>query len=68
MRKIESYICEVCGSEYSEKNKAIKCETNHNPPIKIVGMRYIGFGNDNKGYPIVIKVKMKDGEIVTYKR
>ncbi len=68
MKKVEHYICEVCGTEYNEKQKAVDCEKGHHEPKSIVKARYQSVCNDQSGYPDRIDVKMDDGKIVTYKR
>lgn len=68
MKKVEHYICEVCGTEYNGKSRAMVCEKGHKAPKEIIKARYISIGDNMKGYPIAVDLKMADGEIVTYKR
>lgn len=39
MKEVKHYICEVCGTEYSDKNKAQECEKNHKKYTEIVGAK-----------------------------
>ena len=68
MKEVKHYICEVCGTEYNDKSKAQACEKGHKNPVEIIDARYISIGNDNKGYPTSITVKMSDGSERIYKR
>ena len=68
MKEVKHYICEICGTEYAEKEKCAKCEKSHKKAVEIVKMRHLSFSQDQKGYPLSIDVKMNDGKIVTYKR
>ena len=68
MKEIKHYICEICGTEYKDKFKAQKCEKNHCEPINIEKCRYLSYEYNNKGYPVSIDVRMKDGQILTYKK
>lgn len=68
MKKVEHYICEICGTEYNDKNKAQTCEKGHCKPIEIVRAHYLSLANNYKGYPNNITVKMADGTEQIYKR
>ena len=67
MKKIELYVCDVCGTQYKEKIKCQDCEKSHVRPLQISGLKYMP-KECNGGYPVHITVKMEDGKIVTYKR
>lgn len=41
MRKIEHYICEICGTEYRDRLSAEKCEKCHKRPVAIIKSRYV---------------------------
>ena len=68
MRKVEHYICDVCGTGYYEKARAQECESGHKQPERITKAQYHPIGIDAKGYPQSIAVLMSDGATVTYKR
>lgn len=68
MKKVEHYICEICGAEYKDKNTCTECEKKHRKPVSIENARHIPIKNNKKGYPIAITIKMDNGEMVTYKR
>ena len=68
MKEVKHYICEICGTEYNDKSKAVKCEKGHCKPVEIVKSRYLKIEDNAKGYPIKITVKMADGKEVEYKR
>jgi len=71
MRKVEHYICEICGTEYKEKAMCEKCEKTHKKGLTIAKARYISVTMDGTGLPISIEVEYKDGretKKATYKR
>lgn len=68
MKKVEHYVCEVCGTEYAEKLKCTKCEKNHKKPVSITAARFLPFTTDASGYPLTVNVVMEDGKTITYKR
>ena len=68
MKEVKHYICDICGTEYNEKTKAKLCERKHCFPVEIVECRYVPYYHNEKGYPISVRVKMSDGEVVTFKR
>lgn len=72
MRKIEHYICEICGTEYMDRLSAEKCEKFHKKPVAIIKSRYVSQYQNGAGYPVgypvTIEVQMSDGTFKTYKR
>ena len=67
MRERISYICEICGAEYSDKNKCELCENCHKRPVEIVRVMHRGVGSKYMGYPFKIDIKMSDGSVMSYK-
>lgn len=67
MKKIDLYVCEICGTQYKEKEKCQECEKNHIRPVQIIDEKYMP-KNCNGEYPIYIVVKMEDGKTIMYKR
>jgi len=61
LKEVKHYICEICGTEYNDKIKAQHCEKGHCKPLEIIKERYLSAGNNAKGYPLEIIVKMADG-------
>lgn len=37
MKKVEHYICEICGTEYKDKKTCMECEKGHHTPKKNSG-------------------------------
>lgn len=68
MRKIEYYICEICGTEYKYETKAEDCEKCHKTPVTIIKSRYVSKHQDDEGYPVMVEIQMSDGTFQTYKR
>lgn len=68
MIEVSKYKCEVCGTEYNDKEKAKKCEMSHKLVVAIQQKHYVSHSVDSTGYPVKLSVKMTDGKTVTYKR
>lgn len=68
MKKVEHYVCEICGTEYAEKNKCENCEINHKKPFHIERSEYRSITQDASGYPQFIDVRMDGGKLIRYKR
>ena len=69
MRKVEHYICEVCGTE--DKALCETCERLHKQGLTIVRARFLPVTQDKTGMPVTIEVEVKDGKETrraTYKR
>lgn len=73
MRKVEHYICDICGTEYADASTAEKCEKYHVKPKKVD--RNIGKNawtpvtqrsSDFYKYPKQIKVIMDDDTVCIY--
>lgn len=72
MRKKTIYVCEICGIEYSDKDKAEMCENSHKlvltlPREKIKPL-YKPISEDPSGKPYVIDIDFGDGMITEYWR
>lgn len=68
MKKVQHYICELCGTEYNEKEKCERCEKGHKRPTGIVGANFTPITSDGSGYPAKVHILMNNGETITYKR
>lgn len=68
MKKIERYICEVCKTEYADKEKCEQCEKSHKTPRAFVESHYLPVTTDTTGYPERIDIRMSDDKIVKYKK
>lgn len=68
MKIVERYICEACGTEYTDKERCAECEDWHIRPVKIEGMQHVPVNRDAQGYPLSIQVRMEDGKTVEYER
>ena len=65
------YTCEVCGTNYEDKNKARGCEKTNKVGLEIERADYLPYNsrdNDFKGFPLRIWVRAKDGTCAVYKR
>lgn len=64
------YTCEVCDTNYEDKNKAELCEKTHKV-VEIERAEYLPYNscnNDLKGFPLRIWVRAKDGTCAVYKK
>lgn len=68
MKEVKHYICELCGTEYKDKESAQRCEKCHKKPIAIIRQRYVSQSQNGAGYPVTLEVQMSDGTFHTYKR
>ena len=68
MKKLEFFQCEVCGTQYKNKEDCQKCEKQHQKELYIVKSRYLPFAQDKSGMPISITITGPDGRHYTYKR
>ena len=71
MRKVEHFICEICGTEYAERQKALVCERSHKTDLAIKSARYLSYGQAKTGLPCSIEVEYMDGKqkkTAVYKR
>lgn len=74
MKKVEHYICDICGTEYADEKMAADCEAYHVRPHKIHKSfdkrDWIPFKAANESeagkYPKRINVEMQDGSVWTY--
>ena len=53
------YVCEICGTEYSTKEKAEECEASHEKNVKVTKFEYVY----NKAMPKCVHVENADGTI-----
>ena len=49
MKEVKHYICEICGTEYKDKNKCEECESGHVMPVKIDGANWVSMRNNGSG-------------------
>lgn len=66
MKEIKLYTCEICNTNYSDKNKCKECEKNHKMPVKIEKCKYLSYKSNVTGLPTKITVMFDNGESKTY--
>ena len=59
MKKRTRYVCEICGTEYSTKEKAEICEASHEKNVKVTKFEYVY----NVEMPKYVYVENADGTI-----
>ena len=57
------YTCDICRTDYSDKEKAVQCRKSQKQIIEIKDTRY----SANGAYPHKILVKFKDGHEIWYR-
>ena len=67
MKNLTLYVCETCGTKYSDKAKCIQCENGHKTGLTITGGRYLPYTQDETGMPVTIDVTA-GGKVYRYKR
>lgn len=69
MKELTQYQCEYCGKAYDSPTKCQACETYHYAVDSVVQYKYLSqdVGIDAR-YPYAVVVKMKDGQIISFKR
>lgn len=61
MKKIETYQCELCGSQFKTAEEAQECEWKHKKNIRVVGKSY---GEDDEyGFPEFITVDSEESSL-----
>jgi len=68
MKELKLYQCELCGTKYTDRNEAKKCEKYHVKDLKIVKCDYLGRNEGAGAFPVKICVRSKDGTEVMYIR
>lgn len=68
MKEVKHWVCEICGTEYKDKDTAENCEKCHKIPIAITNQRYVSKLQNGAGYPVALEIQMSDGTFQTYKR
>lgn len=64
MKELKLYVCDCCGTQFKDKQKAKECENGHKIAIENKNASY----HANCDYPDRIEVKFSDGKCVWYKR
>lgn len=59
MKERIQYVCEFCGTEYSTKEEAERCEASHEKNVKVTKFEYVY----NIEMPKYVKVENADGTI-----
>lgn len=68
MKKLELYQCEICGTQYNDKRKAVDCEKSHLVDIKITNMVFKPISMEASGFPIKIEITAANGKKAVYRR
>nr|DAO25876.1 MAG TPA: Monocytic leukemia zinc finger protein finger, acetyl transferase, DNA [Caudoviricetes sp.] len=67
MKELKLYQCELCRTQYADKNEAKQCEQYHARDLEIDGWSYRGMNETTEKFPVKIWVKSKNGEERMYR-
>ena len=68
MKEVIFYECELCHTQYKDKEKALRCEQNHHKPVRFEYCRYHATKCSDDGYPDYIEIVFEDGKCLRYHR
>ncbi len=54
MKELKLYQCEICGTQYADKDKAKQCEQYHARGLEIDGWSYRGMNETTEKFPVKI--------------
>lgn len=63
MKEQKLYVCDFCGTQYTDKEKALICEKGHEMPKRISDVRYHAGGD----FPDRVEIEFTDGSRCWYK-
>ena len=66
MKELKLYQCEICGTQYKDKEMAEECEQFHSIPKKVEAIKYRSIKCNFK-YPDYVNIAFNDGSIRRYK-
>lgn len=69
MKKLELYQCEICGTQYKNKQECQSCEKSHIKPVRISGTKWNAKNAGcTDGLPIKVTVVFENGVTAEYRR
>lgn len=68
MKEQKIYVCDFCGTQYKDKQKALYCEKFHHSPRNFKNSKYHAASCPGGGYPDYIEIEFDDGKVIRYKR
>lgn len=67
MKEVKLYICEICNTQFKDKNECKKCEDGHVKIKEIKSVRYRPAKDTIAGIPETIEVLFENGKSYIYK-
>ena len=64
---LKKYICDYCGSYYSDEEDAKRCEAFHEKDLQICGAQYTSMIYSDNKMPDAISIKTHEGNVGIYK-
>lgn len=68
MKELTYYQCEVCGTQFNDKEKAKECERSHRKIIRTISAKYRPYTSSKDGIPDSVILRFDDGSETRYKR
>lgn len=68
MKETTLYQCEICGTQYADREAAESCESSHRIVKEVKGSKYRSQKSNPSGYPDTIFVEFDDGKRMMYRR
>lgn len=69
MKKVQIYVCDVCGTNYTNKEECQECENHHTRPVRIFDGTYLSKKCCPwQHVPVMLKVEFDNGEIAEYRK
>lgn len=66
MKEVTLFCCEICGTEYPDKESAENCERFHKIPVSCKGANWKQKDPRHEGYPFSVIVEFSDGSHIKY--
>ena len=67
MKEKRIFVCEICGTDYADKENAKNCESGHKTKLTIKNMKYVAMSRNGSGFPVTIDIMSEDGTVKKYK-
>lgn len=68
MKRHTVYRCEICGTDYNDRDQAERCEEYHKTDLVIEKVEYKPCDWVNHGFPDTVILKSKDGKTAIYRQ
>lgn len=66
MKSLQLYVCDICGTQYKDKEECKMCESGHMKAMKIHDMMFDACRKNVVNYPDKVQLEMSDGKKIWY--